>query len=645
MVGIPYVPERENIRHQEALAHDIDVAKGLLAGITRTGRQGIREVGFSKGGTLLYTLSCEEGEPTTLTGVMPGTFTEFPSTESHPDAKWFRRPLSEGQRDAIIASVIGGLGRIAQLEEVDWYGTSFREASGNAPGFRIAYLDGTELVGDMQGDCGGLGAVIASELSEVFRSVVPPNGDFDRMLTELRSLEHEFGGHLGARRNVSVASKDADSGECHLTNSEMELHAGMYESEPPIGQRVVGEREIPLSQADWDGLLDAVRKSDLPRWGDTYNQMLTFDGWWMRLVLMFDGGWGLGIYGSNLWDSRYLPIAEFLVGHGISEEEAGLSVDLLRQREETVRHVLDAIREDQSHPHVPFRPVPRPTSRPASFPRHVLFRLPSEKDLGMAHGHLIDIVRMRLAEEDNLLLGDVSISKGADDHQDAIDQDDAAPDGIVVAEDIATTEAPADENHAIGDSDIGDAIQRIREALATEGKLYPVDGEADGRHPAEPDAEPVPCPSDAMQHKEPYEAHADLYPIRGLPADGELREVQLLDIHMNGRLTHGRLTCIVPDGFPVFEELPEHDEFHQRLTAVICGIGGIEWNDLSDIIHCASHDLGFYHFEDAIRVPKDSSAWYIEVVWKDGTVSFARADRMPDGLAPLYEVLSETMVR
>ena len=108
MAGGCYDPQVEKERHQEAVTRDIDLARALLRDIERMGTEGICEVRFSHGLLSYYVLSCGEGEPITLTHIESG------SVDS--DNKWFRRPLTEGQRDAVIASVIEGLGRVALSE-------------------------------------------------------------------------------------------------------------------------------------------------------------------------------------------------------------------------------------------------------------------------------------------------------------------------------------------------------------------------------------------------------------------------------------------------------------------------------------------------------------------------------------------------
>lgn len=278
----------------------------------------------------------DDGIVTIGRDAMAGTTKSRPA-RPRPDDRWTRRPVSEGQADAIVSALVEDLGRLSRcspddMGEEEVYETLGRYAIG---GLLIEGRDGTVihrngvptarmcLPQDLH-----VRHWLDERLEGVFRSVLPP----DMRDAVTRMSYFEYGSATGAGDSSRVMAGWTEDGSLSMTYAAFR---GGHGDAPREGI----DEELPLTQADWEELGEAIVRADLPSWGDACAYRPS-DGL-TTVSVGFSDGWLLCISGSGQWDSRCLPIVEFIARHATGDEGEGLW--RLRQREGDLQAIQETV--------------------------------------------------------------------------------------------------------------------------------------------------------------------------------------------------------------------------------------------------------------------------------------------------------------
>ena len=577
MVGVGrfFDYEEEQKERTRNWQQDVAMAKAVLGDIEEYGTDDIDCVkvrsGISDGFEMERRLFSNE----------PVTLTRSKAMHSS-ESKWIRRPLPDEAQAEVVAAAVGALRMVAESSVPD---------TGNSLGFLmserlcidILYGDGTSVMFETSGPQPEAKLWIMNRLCEIHQSVSPIDRGTQEGMSHLSSVTYVSGGFLGGMSERITFERDESDGSCILTHEE---------SRPDFSSErvttVSESHEHVLSAGDWEELVAAVLKADLPNWADHYDNRLVCDGGWERLSVEFDDGWGLDIDGINLWDSRFAPILGFIADHDPDGAEWKGLADSLQRCEDMIADALEVIRRT-------------PAGRSASI------RLPDDNLSDYKFLDFVESVRLRALRE-GFLLCEESIRDRYDSGGGAIRVPTDPDSGIVL---------DGGENQE-EDPSVSESIQMLRETLAG--------------------IRPMPSHSDFPRA---YRAAvAIVRPIRGLTQSDGGRAIRSVDIHMLA----SSVTADIHYG--ASRDSPAQDR--ERLLAAVRGLDGIAWNDWQNVVRMAHDPFGASCFlyqgtRSSLDCIRKGHQWNMEIVWDDESVSFAHADFPPAGASELYGVIIEMM--
>lgn len=231
------------------------------------------------------------------------------------DGKWVQRPADgETLRDALgwIARFADGIvatgGGVAVPEVQMWDPLVIEiECEGQDEAVRCEFASHPNAAGKFVND-----------LIRMFHMASPPSGNPVDVLSHVARFEYTAGDFVSGRRAIVTASrKVGETGHVLVQDS----HKG---DGPNVEDAY--RQEVPLTDGEWESLLDAIAQAEVLDWDATYAREGVLDGIGQTLELAFDNGWRLLVTGRNRWDRRFLPIARELMRYGIEEEELLVSV-------------------------------------------------------------------------------------------------------------------------------------------------------------------------------------------------------------------------------------------------------------------------------------------------------------------------------
>lgn len=303
-----YTPEERARIAAESHRKDIQSANGMLGMLQEHDDGDVRLMELQTMGADALMLRCDDKPSPTL-----AVRERRPASDK--GNKWFRRPVTPDDASRCV--------RLARDFAEAVMATSDDDPQNHDTGvplphctFRIAYEGEDPIVYEFSGHCTEIHALRKGILG-IFSSVDPPSDFEDEAMSHMSRFEYGAGGFLGSSHTSVWATRDADG--CHLS---YEIHI----DEGISSDRSDAKRSMPLTDDEWDSLVQALVQADLGDWRAGYAQLTVSDGIWQSIGIEFDDGWGMAIRGRNEWDSRFLPIAKELMRHGLDEADLFTSI-------------------------------------------------------------------------------------------------------------------------------------------------------------------------------------------------------------------------------------------------------------------------------------------------------------------------------